>query len=81
MNQAATDRAASPLRLRTHSNYDRLVALAAESHARGRDPFAATPRDIIARIDAEKDMVLIKLFSNQLGSLEFFFTRHGEATI
>jgi mannose-6-phosphate isomerase-like protein (cupin superfamily) len=51
MNQAATNRAASPLRLRTHSNYDRLVALAAESHARGRDPFAATPRDIaLARL-------------------------------
>lgn len=30
--------------LRTHANYERLVALAAESHARGRDPFAATPR-------------------------------------
>lgn len=33
-------------RLRTHANYDRLVAVAAESHARGRDPFGATPRDI-----------------------------------
>jgi mannose-6-phosphate isomerase-like protein (cupin superfamily) len=40
-----------PPRLRTHANYDRLVALATESHARGRDPFAATPRDIaLARL-------------------------------
>ena len=46
MNQAA-----SLPRLRTHPNYDRLVALAAESHARGRDPFIATPRDIaLARL-------------------------------
>lgn len=46
MSHAAT----SP-RLRTHANYDRLVAVAAESHARGRDPFAATPRDIaLARL-------------------------------
>jgi mannose-6-phosphate isomerase-like protein (cupin superfamily) len=46
MNQAA-----SLPRLRTHANYIRLVALAAESHARGRDPFAATPRDIaLARL-------------------------------
>jgi mannose-6-phosphate isomerase-like protein (cupin superfamily) len=38
-------------RLRTHANYDRLVALAADSHARGRDPFVATPRDIaLARL-------------------------------
>ena len=38
-------------RLRTHADYARLVALAAESHARGRDPFGATPRDIaIARL-------------------------------
>lgn len=29
-----------------HPNYARLVALAAESHARGRDPSAATSRDI-----------------------------------
>ena len=37
--------------LRTHANYDRLVALAAESHARGRDPFIAAPRDIaLARL-------------------------------
>jgi mannose-6-phosphate isomerase-like protein (cupin superfamily) len=43
--------ASSIPRLRTHANYDRLVALAAESHARGRDPFAATPRDIaLARL-------------------------------
>ena len=40
-----------PPRLGTHANYDRLVALAAESHARGRDPFGATPRDIaLARL-------------------------------
>jgi len=37
--------------LRMHENYARLVALAAESHARGRDPFAATARDIaLARL-------------------------------
>lgn len=43
--------AASMPRLRMHANYERLVALAAESHARGRDPFAATPRDIaLARL-------------------------------
>lgn len=41
----------SPPVLRTHANYDRLVAVAAESHARGRDPFVATPRDIaLARL-------------------------------
>jgi len=34
-----------------HPTYARLVALAAESHARGRDPFAATERDIaLARL-------------------------------
>ena len=32
--------------LRSHPNYVRLVALAAESHARGRDPSAATSRDV-----------------------------------
>ncbi len=43
--------ASSMPRLRTHANYERLVALAAESHARGRDPFAAAPRDIaLARL-------------------------------
>jgi mannose-6-phosphate isomerase-like protein (cupin superfamily) len=43
--------ASPPPRLRTHANYDRLIALAAESHARGRDPFVATPRDIaLARL-------------------------------
>lgn len=44
---------ASPFtpRLRTHATFDRLVTLAAESHARGRDPFGATPRDIaLARL-------------------------------
>jgi len=34
-----------------HPNYARLVALAAESHARARDPFSATERDIaLARL-------------------------------
>ena len=34
-----------------HQNYSRLVALAAESHSRGRDPFLATERDIaLARL-------------------------------
>jgi len=37
--------------LRMHPNYARLVAVAADSHARGRDPFAATARDIaLARL-------------------------------
>ena len=41
---------AAPL-LHTHSSFERLAALAAESHARGRDPFAAVPRDIaLARL-------------------------------
>lgn len=41
----------SPPRLRTHANYDRLVAVAAESHARSRNPFVAAPRDIaLARL-------------------------------
>lgn len=40
-----------PPQLRTHANYERLVALAAESHARGRDPFVASSRDIaLARL-------------------------------
>ena len=51
MNGASMSQASSSPRLRTHANYDRLVALAAESHARGRDPFIATPRDIaLARL-------------------------------
>ena len=37
--------------LRMHPNYARLVAVAADSHARGRDPFAATAREIaLARL-------------------------------
>lgn len=37
--------------LRTHANYARLVALATERHARGRDPFAVAPRDVaLARL-------------------------------
>lgn len=36
----------APAALRMHADYARLVALAAESHARGREPFAATPGDI-----------------------------------
>jgi hypothetical protein len=40
-----SDPASTP-RLRMHPDYARLVALAAESHARGRDPFAAAPGDI-----------------------------------
>jgi quercetin dioxygenase-like cupin family protein len=37
--------------MKTHPNYSRLVALAAESHSRGRDPFLATGRDIaLARL-------------------------------
>lgn len=51
MNRSSTAPASTPPRLRTHANYERLLALAAASHARGRDPFAATPRDIaLARL-------------------------------
>lgn len=39
--------------LETHPMYRRLVALAEEGHARGRDPSAATPRDVaLARLYA-----------------------------
>jgi mannose-6-phosphate isomerase-like protein (cupin superfamily) len=42
--------AVTPL-VRMHDHFARLAALAAESHARGRDPFAPSPRDIgIARL-------------------------------
>jgi mannose-6-phosphate isomerase-like protein (cupin superfamily) len=37
--------------MKMHQNYSRLVALAAESHSRGRDPFLAKERDIaLARL-------------------------------
>ena len=37
--------------MKMHQNYSRLVALAAESHSRGRDPFLANVRDIaLARL-------------------------------
>jgi mannose-6-phosphate isomerase-like protein (cupin superfamily) len=37
--------------MKMHQNYSRLVALAAESHSRGRDPFLANERDIaLARL-------------------------------
>ena len=51
MNRASTHQASSLPRLRMHATYERLVALAAESHARGRDPFVAMPRDVaLARL-------------------------------